>query len=310
MRVLGVASVAVVALAVVALGTGVAAQSPSPATSPVASPTSRPTQELLGFTFPDAAGRDRLVLLRTTLEPGQRLDDIGWGGSSVSWVQSGALTLTVDAGTVRVAPTGGEGGMVADGDTAQLGALDTIRGGPETRMTWANEDVSAAIVLTTAIIPDGGGDGTSRPDGSPAPTETPGPKEAPPVVRTIVVRGTGPVGQPATYTIRDQSGWVAGARVPTEQELRDWPQEAPQAVGPVRATGPDTFDLLVRWSGGGCGPVVTLTVEPRLRAMRLVDRSPGCDASAMGHWLVLELRTTVGLPLREVPLDQVRRIPR
>lgn len=302
MRVLGVASVAAVALAAVVLGTGVAAQSPSPDPSPA----TRPFQELLGFTFPDAVGRDRLVLLRTTLTPGQRLDDIGWGGSSVSWVQSGSLTLTVDAGTVLVAPAGGAGGMVADGDTAQLGALDTVRGGADTRMSWANEDVSAAIVLTSAIIPAGSGDGTSLPGESPA--ETPGPKEAPPVVRTIVVRGTGPVGQPATYTIRDQSGWVAGARVPDEQELRGWPRELSGAT-PVRATGRDTFDLLVTWSGGGCGPDITLTVGPRLRSMRLVDRSPGCDASAMGHWLVLELRTTAGIPMRDIPFETVRRRP-
>jgi hypothetical protein len=301
MRALGAAAVAVAA---VVLGSGAAAQAPSPE----ASPAGGPSQELLGVTFPDVMGRDRLVLLRTTLEPGQRLDDVGWGGASVSWVQSGELTLTVDAGTVLIAPAGGEGGMVADGDTAQLGALDTIRGGPETRMSWANEDRSQAIVLTSAIIPEGGGDGTSLPGDSPAPTETPGPKEAPPVVRTVVVRRTGPVGQPATYTIRDQSGWVVGARVPDEEELRSWPRELFGAT-PVRATGRDTFDLLVTWSGTGCGPTVTLTVGPRLRSMRLVDRSPGCDASAMGHWLVLELRTTVGIPMREIPFESIRRRP-
>lgn len=190
------------------------------------------------------------------------------------------------------------------------GASDTVLGGPATRMTWTNEDVSRVTVLTAAFIPEDGGDGTSLPGASPDPTLTPGPKDAPPVVRTIVVRGTGPAGQPATSTIRDQSGWVVGARVPTERELRGWPVDGRPAVGPARATGPDAFELLVRWSGTGCGPVVTLTVEPRLRAMRLVDRSPGCDASAMGHWLVLRLRTPVGLPLRDVPLEWVRRIPR
>lgn len=286
MRMLGIA-IASVALAAAAVGSGAAAQSPSAV--PAGSPAAAPAQELL----------------RTTLEPGDRLDDIGWGGSSVSWVQSGALTLLVDAGTVMIGPPGGDGGMVADGDSATVPARFTMRGGPETRMTWTNDDVSQAIVLTSAIVPARGGDGTSLPGESPAPTATPGPKEAPPVVRTIVVRGTGPAGQPATYTIRDQSGWVAGARVPDEQELRTWPRELFGAT-PVRATGRDTFDLLVTWSGSGCGPTITLTVGPRLRSMRLVDRSPGCDASAMGHWLVLRLRTTVGIPMREILFETVR----
>ena len=242
---------------------------------------------MLGFTFPDGSSRARLVLIRTTLEPGERIDDVGWGGSSVSWVQSGSLTIDVLAGTVSVADDGQGGGLVADGDSTTLGARGTVRGTPASAMAWTNDDNVRLTVLTAAIIPADAGDPTAHPDGSPGPTPTPGPKEAPPVIRTFVLRGTGPLGQPATYTIRDQSGWVTGARVPSEQELRGWPLEARQTVGPVRATGADTFDLLVRWSGGGCGPVITLTVEPRLRAMHLVDRSPGCDASAMGHWLVL-----------------------
>jgi hypothetical protein len=173
-------------------------------------------------------------------------------------------------------------------------------------MTRTNEDASRATVLTTAILPESGGDGTSLPGETSGPAVTRGPKEAPPVVRTMVVRGAGPVGQQATYTIRDQSGWVVGARVPDERERRNWPLEL-FGPTPVRATGRDTFDLLVTWSGGGCGPNITLTVAPRLRTMRPVDRSPGCDASAMNHWLVLELRATVGIPMRDIPLETVRR---
>lgn len=294
MRVLGT-----VALAILLLGGGAVAQSPS------VEPASG-HQEVLGFTFPDGSSRARLVLIRTTLEPGERLAGVGWGGSSVSWIESGSLTVLVEAGTIRVGGPGEDGGMVADGDSWTGDAFDTVLGGPATRMAWTNDDGSRVTVLTTAILPEDGGDGTSLPGGSPTPTETPVPKQAPPVVRTIVVRGTGPVGLPATYTIRDQSGWVVGARVPDEREMRSWPRELLGAT-PVRATGRDTFDLLVTWSGGGCGPNVTLTVAPRLRSMRLVDRSPGCDASAMGHWLLLQLRTTVGIPVREIPFETVRR---
>jgi len=307
MRVLGV-----VALSIVLLGGAATAQSPSvaPSEAPVAAP-SGVSQELLGSTFPAGSSDSRLVLVRTTLGPGERLDGVGWAGSSVSWVESGSLTIDVIAGTMTVAETDQSGGTLADGEAWTLGSLGTVRAGPKTVMDWANDTATRATVLTAAVIPSDAsvGDPTSLPGASPAPTPTPGPKEAPPVLRTVVLRGTGPLGQPSVITIRDRSGWVMGARVPDERELRGWPGEL-SGAGPVRATGRDTFELLLTWSGSGCGPVVTLTVEPRLRSMRLVDRSPGCDASAMGHWLVLGLRTTVGIPVRDIPVETVRRVPR
>jgi hypothetical protein len=44
------------------------------------------------------------------------------------------------------------------------------------------------------------------------------------------------------------------------------------------------------WIGGVCGPIVTLDVAQDLRTITRTDRSPGCDAAATGHWLVLQLR--------------------
>lgn len=310
MRVLGT-----VALSIVLLCGAATAQSPSVA--PSAAPSAAgASQELLGFTFPAGSSDSRLVLVRTTLEPGDRLAGVGWAGSSVSWVESGSLTIDVIAGTMTVAETDHSGGTLADGETWTLGSLGTVRAGPKTVMDWTNDTAARVTVLTAAVIPSDAsvGDPTSLPGASPAPTPTPGPKEGPPVLRMVVLRmvvlrGTGPFGQPSVITIRDRSGWVVGARVPDERELRGWPMER-SGAGPVRATGRDTFELLLTWSGSGCGPVVTLTVEPRLRSMRLVDRSPGCDASAMGHWLVLRLRTTVGLPVRDIPVATVRRVPR
>ena len=44
--------------------------------------------------------------------------------------------------------------------------------------------------------------------------------------------------------------------------------------------------------------------------MRLIDRTPGCDASSVRHQVVLQLRPGRSFDPQEIAVTRVRRIPR
>jgi hypothetical protein len=96
--------------------------------------------------------------------------------------------------------------------------------------------------------------------------------------------------------VADRSGQVIGARVPTERELRFASGGDPArdyrdiGIGPVAYLAGNERELLVRWDGTPCGPIVTVDVAKELAAIRVVDRTPGCDAAGVGYAIVLRLR--------------------
>ena len=97
-------------------------------------------------------------------------------------------------------------------------------------------------------------------------------------------------------TVADRSGRVIGARVPTQRELRfarvGYPPSDVQdiGIGPVAVIGPHVSEMLIQWGGTPCGPVVTVDVAKDLGAIRVIDRTPGCDAAGIEYWLVLRFR--------------------
>ena len=64
-------------------------------------------------------------------------------------------------------------------------------------------------------------------------------------------------------------------------------------LGPVAYLDGNMRELLVRWMGTPCGPVVTLDVAKELSAIRVLDRTPGCDAAGVGYAVVLRLKGSV-----------------
>jgi len=313
-------TIGVVGLAIAVLASGGLAQSastsPAPSGVPGASASPPPspspslapgvTQEQLATAFPVGLSHTWLGMTRTTLEPGASLADIHAPGTSISWVQSGSVTVDNEAGHVYVARNETDGYWLSVGRGTTVLTTQSVKSGPDATMIWTNDEAVPAVIITTAILD------TKPPviEPSPTPRPTAAPDFGGPVVKTVVVTGIGPAGQPSRITVRDHSGRLLGARIPSERELRFWSPLDGDGAGPLAGIAPRTHELMLEWSGSGCGPIVTIDVAADLRSMRLVDRTPGCDASAMGHWLVLRLRLDDWFDPTTIAITHVRRVPR
>jgi len=249
---------------------------------------------VLGDTWPDAALGYRLELARIDLAPGASVPAHTRPGDELLYVEQGALTVTtlVDQDGPDASVDTGDGPGVIHRE--MYGAGRTIVAGPTEIQAWQNQGSEATVVLSSALLT---GDGLSVTPVVPVPSPTP----RPPVTGRVVLTGHGS-GGPYRIAIRDRSGHLVGARLPRPAELR-FARGGPSLVeGERSATGP--IAVLLRWSGTGCGPVVYLDISADLSTIELSDRSPGCDASAMGHWVVLEFDRRARLDETSLKVDE------
>jgi hypothetical protein len=63
----------------------------------------------------------------------------------------------------------------------------------------------------------------------------------------------------------------------------------------------------VSWTGTICGPVVTIDIGADLERIRIIDRSPGCDAAAVPHSVILVFDTRAQLGRTEVVWSRAQR---
>lgn len=258
-------------------GGGANAQSPSVAPEPASSGALVVT---LASIFLSEYRDTRLELVRTTLQPGAELQGIGQPGTALSRVESGSVAVTTTDGRVTIlrAPD-----VVSELDAGASGVVlagQSIVSDVDATMTWFNVDSVPAVILTSRLLdaPE-----MRRADPDPAALQAP-------VFKRFVTFGPRLGGTRGRFTVKDRSGKVVRARVPTQRELRFW-SPVGSGVGPLAQVRPGLRELLLFWEGGVCGPIVTLDVAKDLRTITRTDRSPGCDAAATGHWLVLQLRT-------------------
>jgi len=277
------------------------AAGPSPSTSPAASTHASPaapsgvTHELLGTTEPEDGTVGRIEMLRTMLAPGAKMPPTRFAGNWLVRVESGALTATLVDGAAGIeGATGADDDPIAQQSTRILGAERVLWSGPDAVLTWENRGSEPVIVLSTAVTR--GEDAVMM---AVDPSARPGSAFRDRVVKRIVLTGPGSTGDRYRIAVADRSGQVIGARVPTERELRFASGGEPArdyrdiGIGPVAYLEGNVRELLIRWTGTPCGPVVTVDVAKELSALRVRDKTPGCDAAGVGYTGVLRLRGRV-----------------
>lgn len=277
------------------------AAGPRPGTSHVASTHASPpapsgvTHEHLGATEPEDGTVGRIEMLRTTLAPGAKMPPTRFVGDWLVRVESGVLTATLVDGAAGIkGAAGAADDPIQQQSTRTLPAEQVLWSGPDAVLTWENRGSDPVIVLSTAVTR--GEDVVMM---AVDPSARPGSAFRDRVVRRVVLTGPGSTGDRYRITIADRSGQVIGARVPTERELRFASGGEPArdyrdiGIGPVAYLDGDVLELLVRWTGTPCGPVVTLDVAKEVSAIRVLDKTPGCDAAGVGYAVVLRLRGRV-----------------
>lgn len=281
------------------------AQSPSP--EPVGA--AGVTRELLATTRPLALSDARMEIMWTTLEPGASMPPTRFDGSWLARIESGALTVSALDGSVWIQGFEGSEDEPIEGSRAvRLEAGQLLSFGPDAVLTWENPGPERVSVLTTAVVDE---DHESMVVVDPA--ARPGRTPRPEVLKRFVLRGPGMTGDRYRITVTDRSGRVTGARVPTEREVRFADQRSLLesdhiGIGPLAPLRSGAHELLIRWGGTPCGPVVTVDVEPDLSSIRVIDRTPGCDLAGVGYWLVLRLRGP-WLDAEDIEGSRVRRRP-
>jgi hypothetical protein len=254
--------------------------------------------EVLGTGWRDDRLDERVELRRTSLVPGARMSETTFVGDWVSTVERGVLTVRLVEGLAVVA--GPDGPQEFPGEEPRYLTIPTggtLQSGPDAVLTWENQGSEPATVLSSAVISSGHEALAQVVRGPEGPDLFAGP-----VIDRIVLAGPGETGDRYRITVADRSARVIGARVPTARDLRfagggDSPVDYRDiGIGPVAYLDGNVKELLVWWTGTPCGPVVTLDVAQDLSALRVVDRTGGCDAAGVRHAVVLRIRGEVPKP--------------
>jgi quercetin dioxygenase-like cupin family protein len=234
------------------------------------------TWTALGSTWsPAAGGGHDLALARVEIQPGAGIPDHTHAGDRVTWVQQGVLEVRIDDGSF---------GPDLDDVARVEGVPFTLHPGEwltsyaDTVQAWDNPGGTPVVLLVASLLRDGDHPFDLLAD---RPAATPrGPARLRRVLR-------GHVGDQAyRITVRDRSGHLRDARMPSSGELRfGFRGEPPELV--VGSGAGRQQPVLVRWLGTICGPVVTIDVDADLSRIRVIDRSPGCDAAGVPHAVVL-----------------------
>ena len=246
---------------------------------------------VLADSWSDAAPDDRLELTRIALAPGASVPAHTRPGDELLFVEQGALTVTTLAGPDRAVDTGDGPGVI---HREMYGEGRSIVAGPTDIQLWENQTTEPTVVLSMALLH--GEDPAIFPV-----VVAPSPSPQPPVVKRMTLTGQGAGGR-YRIRVRDRSGHLTGARLPSPTELR-FAAEGPSLImdhdSRLRST-----PVLLRWEGTPCAPVVDLDIAADLSEIRLHDRTPGCDASAVGHWLVLEFDRHAVLDETQLTFDE------
>jgi hypothetical protein len=279
-----------------------------PSPTPVPDDPPGVTHERLGMGWLDDRFDDRIESWRSSLEPGAMMPATRFTGDWLMTLEAGGLVVTLIEGRAAIVDADGPRGfregppateMIAPGETLQVG--------PDAVLAWENRGTAAATVWSSAVIP-GGDDAMVRVDPDAAPVDP----FVGPVIERRVLSGPGQTGDRYRITIADRSGRVLGARVPTERDLRFAHAGDPPVgnrdigLGPVAFLPGNVRELLVWWMGTPCGPIATVDVAQDLSAIRVVDRTGGCDAAGMGYAVVLRIRGDVPAP-RDIRGSWVKR---
>jgi hypothetical protein len=264
--------------------------------SPTPTPTDPPgiTQERLGSADLELLGLG-IDLRRMTLAPGAALPPTHFDEGWLVRLEDGELEIAVTQGRAVISGDASpDGRWLEAGDTGTLFAGDRVVVDGRSIVSWRALGTVPAVVLMSGVV-------RSPEAALAAVTDEPTTEDLfdGDVIRRFVLTGPGATEGRSRITVADRSGRVIGARVPTERDLRfagggDPPvhhQGHPDLrIGPVAWLEDPVRELLVRWTGTPCGPVVTVDVARELAAIRIIDRTPGCDAAAMGHSVVLRFR--------------------
>jgi len=279
------------------MATSLAALAVSPAPSPGGDANAGLTTVSLGVSSPSDRPNERIELLRVTLVEGEESGPLEFAGAWLVRVVSGELAVDLIEGPAEVVGTTGVLEIVAaasDATTIQSGEI--LRAGPDAVMAWANAGAGELELAAVVVLPLEA-DVTSEP-------ETADDRNAlfmEPVAKRIVVSGPGDTGGRYRLVVADRSGLVTGARVPTDQELLFLRQVGgdPDSVirlGPIAFLPGGGRELLVRWLSTACGPRANIDIARDFSAIRVVDRTPGCDAAAVSYALVIRVRNAIPDP--------------
>ncbi len=276
----------VTGLTLVVVGTGsvVAQTSPYPV-----------RHEELTTLWPSDAGGIKVVMSRTTIQPGVTMPPTRFNGEWASRVDSGVLTVTAIDGRA----VGGDFALqerIAEDGMAELRPGNYFRHGPDTVMTWANIGDDPVVVLTTASL-DADAEPMIEASAIEPATEPARPSRGP-VKKRIVLEGPskGLDGYRYQIIVRDHSGKLIGARVPREAELRfargwlSFLEDGNIRIGPAAFIDGNVNEVLVTWITAVCGPVATIDIGKDVGAISVKDDSPGCDAAGMDATVALRFK--------------------
>lgn len=256
------------------------------------------SMEVLGTAWREDRSDERIELRRITLEPGARLSERVFAGDWLSWVEGGDLTVRlVDGNAVVPGSDGPQEFPDEEPRILTIPAGGSLQSGPDAVLAWENQGGERVTIMASAAVPSGD-DAFRSVDQGGADTD----RFTGPVMERTVLSGPGETGDRYRITIADRSARVIGARVPTERDLRfagggDRPVDFRDiGIGPVASLDGNTSEVLVWWNGTPCGPVATVDVAQDLSAIRVVDRTAGCDAAGVRHAVVLRVRGEVPDP--------------
>jgi hypothetical protein len=253
------------------------------------------THEVLTHTWLEE-GDDHLMQVRTTLEPGAVIPASVFSRVWSSTIESGTLTVVA----VEGAFTDGRRGprrLFESGSAFTADDTAVYR--------WANRGL-LPVEVRSAVLFDQDQDPITRADDWVRFEDA----FAGEVVDRIVLRGRNFVDEPYRIVVRDRSGRLVDAWMPSAAES-DWAwagtpnhdEIAFVAGGPyLRGTR-----LMVGFMSFPCGPDAIIDIGADLRAIRVIDRyTGGCDAAGEWHDVALLLRSREAIEAEEIVGQLVR----
>lgn len=226
-------------------------------------------------------GDDHLMHVRTTLEPGAGIPASVFSDYWASTVESGELTVVALEGGLARRKRGPRQVFEA-GSTLYATSDDVLR--------WENRSLLPAEVLS-AILFDQDRDPITRAEDFPSFEQA----FKGDVVKRVVLKGTNNYDEPWRVVVRDRSGQLLDARMPTARES-DWAwagtpyrEDVAFVAGPPYLPG---SRLMVGWMSFPCGPDAIIDLGQDLRAIQVIDRyRGGCDSSGEWHDVALTVRS-------------------
>ncbi len=247
------------------------------------------THEILSDTWLED-GDDHLMQVRTTLEPGAVIPASVFSNDWASTVVSGALTVVAVEGGFSESKKGPRRVFEA-GSTLYTDATGVYR--------WENRGLLPVEVLS-AVLFDNGHDPIRRAQDHPR-FEDGFPGE---VVKRLVIRGTNVFDERYRVVVRDRSGRLLEARMPTARES-DWAWAGTSVGDDIAFVAGTPYArgtrLMVGWRSFPRGPDAVIDIGADLHAIKVIDRyQGGCDASGEWHDVALLVRSEDALESEEI----------